>query len=95
VIKTVLCGHEKIARHSTDGKFNLTMVWGVANLKGQSHEIGEGCRWCYWIDLKFVQSRLTFIFNLKLILKSNFFKMASVRERFSPGFPLGGRFSAE
>jgi hypothetical protein len=37
---------------------------------------------------------LRFIFDLKFIFKSNFFKMASVRVHFSPGFPLGG-FPAE
>jgi hypothetical protein len=30
---------------------------------------------------------LRFIFNLKFILNSNYFKMASVRVHFSPGFP--------
>jgi hypothetical protein len=40
-----------------------------------------------WIDLKSVRSRLTFIFNLKFILNSNFFKMAFVLVRFGPGFP--------
>jgi hypothetical protein len=64
-------------------------------LKGKSHEIGEGCRWYYCIDLKFVRSRWTFIFNLKLIFHSNFFKMASILVRFMPGFPLGGGFPAE
>jgi hypothetical protein len=38
---------------------------------------------------------LRFIFNLKFILNSNYFKMASVRVRFSPGFPLGGGIPAE
>jgi hypothetical protein len=38
---------------------------------------------------------LTFIFNLKLIFQSNFFKMASVQVLFGPGFPLGGGFPAE
>jgi hypothetical protein len=38
---------------------------------------------------------LRFIFNLKLILNSNYFKMASVRVQFSPVFPLGGGFPAE
>jgi hypothetical protein len=56
----------------------------VNAFKGKSHEIGEGCRWCFWID--------TFIFNLEFFFQSNFFKMASVRVRFSPGFPLGGGF---
>jgi hypothetical protein len=36
-----------------------------------------------------------FIFHLKFILNSNFFKMSSVRVHFSPGFPLGGGFPAE
>jgi hypothetical protein len=47
----------------------------------------------YWIDLKFIRSRLTFILNLNLTLNSNYFKMAAVRVHFSPGFPLGGGFS--
>jgi hypothetical protein len=38
---------------------------------------------------------LEFIFNLKFILNSNYFKMASVRVRFSPGFTNGGGFIAE
>jgi hypothetical protein len=38
---------------------------------------------------------LRFIFNLKLILNSNYFKMASIRVHFSPGFPLGGGFPEE
>jgi hypothetical protein len=38
---------------------------------------------------------LEVIFNLKFILNSNYFKMASVRVHFSPGFPLGGGFPAE
>jgi hypothetical protein len=38
---------------------------------------------------------LRFIFNLKFILNSNYYKMASVRVHFSPGFPLGGGFPAE
>jgi hypothetical protein len=33
--------------------------------------------------------------NLKLIFQLNFFKMASVWVRFSPGFLLGGGFSVE
>jgi hypothetical protein len=45
--------------------------------------------------LNFVRSRLRFIFNLKLILNSNYFKMASVGVHFSPGFPLGGGFPTE
>jgi hypothetical protein len=32
---------------------------------------------------------------LKFILNSNYFKMASVRVHYSPGFPLGGGFRAE
>jgi hypothetical protein len=44
---------------------------------------------------EFRMIRLRFIFNLKFILKSNFFKMASVRVHFSPGFPLRGGFPAE
>jgi hypothetical protein len=39
--------------------------------------------------------RLRFIFNLKLILNSNYFKMASVWVHCRPRFPLGGGFSAE
>jgi hypothetical protein len=46
----------------------------VVTLKGYSHEIREGCRWCYWIDLKFVRFRWTFIFKLKFIFQSNFFQ---------------------
>jgi hypothetical protein len=42
-----------------------------------------------------VRSRLMFIFNLKFILNLNFFKMATVRVQFSPGFPLRGGFPAE
>jgi hypothetical protein len=38
---------------------------------------------------------MRFIFNLKFILNLNYFKMASVRVQFSPGFPLGGGFPAE
>jgi hypothetical protein len=38
---------------------------------------------------------LRFIFNSKFILNSNYFKMASVRVNFSPGFPLGGGFPEE
>jgi hypothetical protein len=34
-------------------------------------------------SLKFVRSRLRFIFNLKFIFQSNFFKMASVRVHLS------------
>jgi hypothetical protein len=34
-------------------------------------------------------------FNLTFILNSNYFKMASVRVRFSPGFTNGGGFPAE
>jgi hypothetical protein len=67
----------------------------MAYLKGKSHEIGEGCRCCNWIDLKFVLSRWTFFLNLKFILRLNFFKMVFVRVHFSPGFPLGGGFPAE
>jgi hypothetical protein len=44
---------------------------------------------------EFRMIRLRLIFNLKFILKSNLFKMASVRVHFSPGFPLGGGFPAE
>jgi hypothetical protein len=40
------------------------------------------------IDLKFVKSRLRFIFNLKFISYSNSFKMASFPVHFIPGFPL-------
>jgi hypothetical protein len=57
--------------------------------------MGEGCRWSYYIDLKFVRSRWRFIFNLKFIFQSNFFKMASFRVHLSPGFTLGGGFPAE
>jgi hypothetical protein len=35
-----------------------------------------------------------FIFNLKIVFHSNFYKMASFQLRFSPGFPLGGGFPA-
>jgi hypothetical protein len=35
------------------------------------------------------------IFNLKFILNSIYFKMASVRVHFSSGFPLVGGFPAE
>jgi hypothetical protein len=35
------------------------------------------------------------MFNLKFIFQSNFFKIASVRVSFNPGFPLGGGFPAE
>jgi hypothetical protein len=35
---------------------------------------GEGCRWVYSIDLKFVLARFTFIFNLNFMLKTNFKK---------------------
>jgi hypothetical protein len=38
---------------------------------------------------------LEVIFNLKFILNSNYFKMASVRVGFSPGFTNGGGFPAE
>jgi hypothetical protein len=38
---------------------------------------------------------LRFIFNLKFILNSNYFKIVSVWVHFSPGFPLGGGFPAE
>jgi hypothetical protein len=38
---------------------------------------------------------LDVIFNLKLILNSNFFLMASVWVLFSPGFTTGGGFPAE
>jgi hypothetical protein len=36
-----------------------------------------------------------FIFNLKFIFNSNYFKMASVRVHLSPGFPFGGGFPEE
>jgi hypothetical protein len=55
----------------------------------------EDCRWYYWLDLKFEHSRLIFIFHLKFILNSNFFKISSVLVHFSPGFPQGGGFLAE
>jgi hypothetical protein len=55
----------------------------------------QGCKWVHWIDLNFVRSCLRFIFNLKFILNSYYFKMASVQVHFSPGFPLGGGFPAE
>jgi hypothetical protein len=38
---------------------------------------------------------LSLILNLKFILNSNFFKMVSIQVRFSPRFPLGGRFPSE
>jgi hypothetical protein len=38
---------------------------------------------------------ISFIFDLNVVLKLNFLKMAPVRVRFSPGFLLGGGFSAE
>jgi hypothetical protein len=38
---------------------------------------------------------LRFIFKLKFILNPNYFKMASVRVLFSPGFTNGGGFPAE
>jgi hypothetical protein len=38
---------------------------------------------------------LRFIFNLKFILNSNYFKVASDQVHFSPRFPLGGGFPAE
>jgi hypothetical protein len=38
---------------------------------------------------------MTFIFHMKIILNSNFFKMSSVQVHFSPGFPLGEGFPIE
>jgi hypothetical protein len=36
-----------------------------------------------------------FIFNLNVVFKMNFLKMAPIRVRFSPGFPQGGGFHGE
>jgi hypothetical protein len=45
--------------------------------------------------MSFIHSHLKFIFYLTFILKANFFKMASVRVRFSSKWFSGERFSAE
>jgi hypothetical protein len=36
-----------------------------------------------------------FIFNLNVVFTTNFFKMAAIRVRFSPGFPPGAGFHGE
>jgi hypothetical protein len=64
-------------------------------LKGQSHEIGKACRWFHWIDSKFKGCRYMFIFNLNVVLTTDFLKMAPIHVRFSPGFPPGIGFHGE
>jgi hypothetical protein len=59
------------------------------SLKGLSHEIGKACRWFHWIDLKFKGFCFMFNFNLNVVSTMNFLKVAPIRVRFSPGFPLG------
>jgi hypothetical protein len=58
-------------------------------LKGKSHEIGESFRWCYWIDPKFVRSRLTFIFHF---FKTGFLRCSAYFEyrQQKPGSLLSG-----
>jgi hypothetical protein len=36
-----------------------------------------------------------FIFNLNVVFTTDFLKMAPIRVRFSPGFPLGAGFHEE
>jgi hypothetical protein len=45
--------------------------------------------------LKFKGFRLVFIFNLNVVLKMQFLKMALSRVRFCPGFPTGAGFPGE
>jgi hypothetical protein len=47
------------------------------------------------MNLKFKDFRITLTFNLNLVFKMNFLKIAFVRVRFSHGFLSGAGFSAE
>jgi hypothetical protein len=47
------------------------------------------------IDLKFKGNRFMFLFNLNVVLTTNFLKMAPICVRFSPGFPRGAGFHRE
>jgi hypothetical protein len=42
--------------NSTAENYREQEIVNCCELKGLSYEIGEGCIWCYWIDLKFVRS---------------------------------------
>jgi hypothetical protein len=45
--------------------------------------------------LKFKGFRFIFIFNLNVVLTTDFLKMAPIRVLFSPGFPPGEGFHRE
>jgi hypothetical protein len=49
----------------------------------------------HWIDLKFKGYCLVVIFNLNVVFKMNFLKMALIRVRFCPEFPPGAGFPGE